>query len=153
MRRAALPPVIYFHGTQKRLRQAHHHREWLRKCWYLFAAGRWMERIDYYFVSRETIAELHERYLRDPMPTDILTFDYGNAAEIFICPEVVRANAQLYQVSFAEELRRVLAHGLLHLSGLDDQTEEQQRQMREAEDFCLRTWQKGVSHETHRPGF
>lgn len=147
---AAVLPLIYFHGSRGILRHAHRHRSWLRACWQHYACGRWINRVDYHFVSRETIAGLHARFLHDPTPTDILTFDYEDAAEIFICPEVVRENACLYAVSFSEELRRVLVHGLLHLGGLEDTTDAGRRDMRAAEDFCLRAWQNSVSHETFR---
>ncbi|MCS7296705.1 MAG: rRNA maturation RNase YbeY [Bacteroidia bacterium] len=150
MRGIAVSPLIYFHGGYSELRQRRRHRIWLETCWRCFASGRVLKSVHYYFVSRETIVDLHARFLAEEVPTDILTFDYGESAEIFISPVVVRMNASLYGVSFSEELRRVLVHGLLHLLGLDDHTESQCAAMRAAEEFCLKEWQKIVSHETQR---
>lgn len=109
-------------------------------------------RIAYYFVSRETIADLHAQFLGDPSPTDIMTFDYGDEAEIFIAPAVVRLQAQEYAVPYTEELRRVMIHGLLHLAGYKDDTPEEITTMRKAEDFCLSRWKAEVSHETFGKG-
>ncbi len=141
MRRAALSPLIYFHRAKGALREARKHRSWLQACWMHYAPKTSIKRIDYQFVSHETIAELHGRFLGDPSPTDVLTFDYGDSAEIFVCPAVIREQARAYGEPFSEALRRVLVHGILHLCGLRDKTPQEQRVMREVEDLCLRAWQ------------
>lgn len=152
MRRDAFSPVIRFYGTRGRLRSARRHRDWLVQCWQEMGASRSLLRVAYYFVSQETIAQLHTAFLSDPSPTDIMTFDYGDEAEIFIAPAVVRLHAREHAVSYAEELRRVMVHGLLHLAGFRDGTPEEIAAMRKAEDFCLSRWKAEVSHETFGEG-
>ncbi|MCX8111706.1 MAG: rRNA maturation RNase YbeY [Bacteroidia bacterium] len=153
MRRASVYPVIRFHGFRGELREARRHREWLQNCWRLYMDSREPMPIEYWAVSLETIADLHGRFLGNTRPTDILTFDYGDMAEIFVCLAVIKENARLYRTTFSNELRRVLVHGILHLCGLNDDSDSARCQMREAEDLCLSAWAKTVSHETIRPGF
>ena len=77
-------------------------------------------------VSDRTIAELHERYLADPAPTDVITFPHG---EIFIGAGTVAENAGRYQTGVSEEAARCLIHGLLHLAGWDDLTQADAKDM------------------------
>ena len=69
------------------------------------------------FVGQAVMKELNKKYRRKDKSTDVLSFSYGQAGEVVICPEVVKANAQEYGVSAREELRRVLIHGILHILG------------------------------------
>jgi rRNA maturation RNase YbeY len=61
--------------------------------------------------------------------------------DIFISIERVRENAASFGVPFESELRRVMAHGLLHLLGYNDYNDEEEAEMRQEEDFCLSLWQ------------
>ncbi len=58
-------------------------------------------------------------------------------ATIYISVDRVRENAANYKVAFTTELHRVMVHGLLHLIGYKDKTEEEQKIMRSMEDNCL----------------
>lgn len=148
MRGAALSPVIGFSYEEElrpwRLRAARLHKAWLLRCLATYDSEGLIRRVQYYFVTEPTITHLHERYLGEATPTDILTFGYplpeGWEAEVYIAPQVVREQAQLYGTALSEELRRVLAHGLLHLLGWKDHTESEREAMRAAEDACLRLW-------------
>jgi probable rRNA maturation factor len=75
--------------------------------------------VDVVLVSDKRIAELHQRFMNDPTPTDVITFDHG---EIFISTETAKRQARQFRSSFEHELRLYLVHGLLHLSGFDDKT-------------------------------
>jgi probable rRNA maturation factor len=70
-------------------------------------------------VSNRRMAELHRRFLQLPGPTDVITFQHG---EIFVSAEMARSHARRFGNSFEGELRLYIAHGLLHLHGLDDKT-------------------------------
>lgn len=163
MRGAGVSPVIRFFYSQGlsswRMHAANQHKKWLSECIITLQSSKTLARIYYYFIPLSEMCRLHEKFLQDPSPTDILTFEYfteggGVEAEIFIAPEQVRNQAEALRLPFAEELRRVLVHGILHLLGWGDQTPEEQAAMRMAEDFCLRLWpQTPVSHETPRHGF
>lgn len=70
-------------------------------------------------VSDRRMAALHRRFLNESGPTDVITFQHG---EIFISTETAKRQARSFGTSFEHELRLYLAHGLLHLHGLDDKT-------------------------------
>ena len=61
---------------------------------------------------------------------------------IYISIDRVKDNAQTHEVSSENELLRVLAHGLLHLIGFNDKTEDEQLTMRKKEEASLSLWQK-----------
>ncbi len=78
--------------------------------------------------------------------TDIITFDYCEGdvlnGDIFISVERVRENAQKYEVSFQEELVRVMAHGILHLCGYKDKTKSEAEEMRKQEKWAIELFEK-----------
>ncbi|WP_367177030.1 rRNA maturation RNase YbeY [uncultured Eudoraea sp.] len=94
--------------------------------------------ISYVFCTDEYLLELNEKFLGHKTYTDIISFDYseGNriSGEIYISTDRVKENAQRYNVDFDIELKRVMAHGLLHLVGYKDKTEEDEKVMRAKED-------------------
>jgi len=141
-----------------RVRFAACHKAWLREGFMLERGAPLIGHVAYTFVSLPEMQALHERLLGDPAPTDVITLDYREAvgtpllAEVFICPVFVRASAQALRLPYGEELRRVLAHALLHLLGYRDDTPEARFRMRVAEERWLTLWKtrKCVSHETSR---
>ena len=70
-------------------------------------------------VSDKRVAQIHRRFMNDPTPTDVITFDHG---EIVISAETAKRQARQFATSLAHELRLYLVHGLLHLAGFDDKT-------------------------------
>jgi len=94
------------------------------------------------FCSDAYLLEINKKYLRCDTFTDIITFNYCEgdllSGDLFISIDTVRDNAAYYGTVFTEELNRVIVHGLLHLIGFDDRTEDQRKTMREKEDECLR---------------
>ena len=94
--------------------------------------------INYIFCDDEYLLNLNEQYLDHDTLTDIISFDYtvGNElhGDIFISIERVRENAQDFNVTFDEELKRVLAHGILHYCGFKDKSDEDEQLMRQKED-------------------
>ena len=97
--------------------------------------------IAYLFCSNEKILKVNRQYLQHDFYTDIITFDYSQgdriSGDIFISPETVLSNSKEYRVSFEEELHRVIIHGILHLCGLNDKSEPEGKQMKEAENRAL----------------
>ena len=93
------------------------------------------------FCSDNYILDVNIKYLHHDYYTDIITFDYceGNklSGDLFISVDSVRENASFYGTEFADELNRVIVHGLLHLIGYDDHTEEDIAQMRAKENYYL----------------
>ncbi|CAZ95769.1 rRNA maturation RNase YbeY [Zobellia galactanivorans] len=97
-----------------------------------------LEQLDYIFCSDEELLDMNQKYLSHDTYTDILTFDYTEdkaiAGDIFISVDRVRDNAQDLNTEFEEELRRVMAHGVLHLFGYKDKTDEEASLMRTKEE-------------------
>ena len=93
------------------------------------------------FCSDNYILDVNIKYLQHDYYTDIITFDYceGNklSGDLFISVDSVRENASFYGTEFSDELNRVIVHGLLHLIGYDDHTEEDIAQMRAKENYYL----------------
>jgi len=93
--------------------------------------------LNYIFCDDEYLLGINQQYLNHDTYTDIITFDYCHgdtiSGDIFISIERVEDNAQEYSVSFEEELHRVMAHGVLHLLGYKDKSDQEARLMREKE--------------------
>lgn len=94
--------------------------------------------INYIFCDDDYLLEINQQYLDHDTLTDIISFDYsvGNElhGDIFISIVRVRENAEEFNVSFDEELKRVMAHGVLHYCGYKDKTESDEKLMRSKED-------------------
>ena len=97
--------------------------------------------INYIFVDDETMLDINRRFIGHDYYTDHIGFDYteGNAlsGDIYISLDTVRTNAELFDVTQDEELRRIIIHGLLHLCGLRDKTDEERAEMQRSEDEAL----------------
>lgn len=91
------------------------------------------------FLSSKEIAQFNERYRKKKGPTDVLSFEGEDSfvGEILISPEVVEKQAKEYGLDFKEEIRRVLVHGILHLSGYDHKEKEDKKKMRRKEKELL----------------
>ena len=93
------------------------------------------------FCSDNYILDVNIKYLQHDYFTDIITFDYceGNflSGDLFISVDSVRENAEFFNTEFPDELNRVIVHGILHLVGYDDHTDEEKKLMREKEDYYL----------------
>lgn len=93
------------------------------------------------FCTDEELLQVNKDHLNHDFYTDIITFDYceGNtiSGDLFISTERVAANATEFGVDFEEELARVVFHGLLHLSGYNDKSEEDKATMRSKENHYL----------------
>ena len=85
-------------------------------------------------VSDRRMAKLHEQFLHQRGPTDVLTFEHG---EIFIGAETARRNARAFKNSLENEVRLYVVHGLLHLHGFDDRTEPDGQRMKTTQEKIL----------------
>jgi len=113
----------------------------------------WVERIaavheyriaqlTFIFCSDDYLHKLNVEYLNHDTLTDIITFDNADDSEvlegdIFISVERVADNANDLNISFRDELHRVMIHGVLHLLGYHDKDLLSQTAMRRKEDYCL----------------
>ncbi|MBQ6226604.1 MAG: rRNA maturation RNase YbeY [Bacteroidaceae bacterium] len=98
--------------------------------------------INYIFVDDETMLDINRRFIGHDYYTDHIGFDYSEddalSGDIYISLDTVKTNAEKFGATFDEELRRVIIHGLLHLCGLRDKTNEERQQMQQAEDKALK---------------
>ena len=94
--------------------------------------------INYIFCDDEYLHKINVEYLDHDTLTDIISFDYtvGNLiqGDIFVSVERVQDNAKDFNVSFDEELKRVLSHGVLHYCGYKDKSPEDEALMRSKEE-------------------
>jgi probable rRNA maturation factor len=97
--------------------------------------------LQYIFCDDEYMLEVNREHLNHDYYTDIITFPYQEGklveADILISLESVQENADHYKVTYQEELMRVMVHGLLHVVGFSDKTEEESLKMRKAEDEAI----------------
>lgn len=94
--------------------------------------------INYIFCDDAYLLGINQQYLDHDTLTDIISFDYSVGSEIhgdiYISIERVRDNAIDFSVSFEEELKRVMIHGVLHYCGYKDKTDNDEQLMRSKED-------------------
>ncbi|HVH21610.1 MAG TPA: rRNA maturation RNase YbeY [Pseudonocardia sp.] len=108
-------------------------------------------------VGVDAMAELHERWMDEPGPTDVMSFpmdelieesrrpdapDMGPAllGDIVLCPEFARKQARSAGHSLADELHLLTVHGVLHLLGYDHAEPEQEREMFSLQTKLLEGW-------------
>jgi probable rRNA maturation factor len=101
--------------------------------------------LNYIFCSDDYLLEVNKQYLEHDYYTDILTFDNSEEdtkleGDIFVSIDRVRDNASTLDIGFESEFRRVLIHGMLHLMGYEDSTDELKLRMRAKEDECLQLY-------------
>ena len=112
--------------------------------WLKMVAGNEIRKIgdiNVIFCSDNYILDVNMKYLQHDYFTDIITFDYCEgkvlSGDLFISVDSVRENSIEFGTDFEEELHRVIVHGVLHLIGYDDHTEEDKKVMRQKENYYL----------------
>ncbi len=108
-----------------------------------------LEEVNLIFCSDEYLLKMNVEYLQHDYYTDIISFDYCEEdrilGDLFISKDRVLDNAEQNNVTFVSELQRVIVHGVLHLCGYKDKSEDEEKLMRSKEDYYL---SKIVSRET-----
>jgi probable rRNA maturation factor len=107
-------------------------------------------------VDQATMSALHERWMGEPGPTDVLAFpmdeldtsrgpdddEPGPAllGDVVLCPEYARRGARSAGHSLADELHLLTTHGVLHLLGYDHAEPEEEREMFALQAKLLDSW-------------
>src|ERR1035437_1209408 len=103
--------------------------------------GKSIGEIAYIFCTDDRILEVNKQYLNHDFFTDIITFDNSDGSrisgDILISLDTVKSNAEEFRVSYEDELKRIIIHGILHLCGQDDKTPELRLEMTGKEDLAL----------------
>ena len=113
---------------------------WINKV--IVNAKQQLGELNYIFCSDNYLLKVNQEYLNHDTYTDIITFDNSEEngtieGDIFISIERIRENATIQNNTFVNELNRVMVHGVLHLLGYHDKTEDEKSEMRLKEDDCL----------------
>lgn len=126
-----------------RVHDAFRERDRLRKWLHAVAKdhGHSIGELTYVLMGDKTLLTYNQRYLDHDEYTDIITFDLqtgtGVSGDILISLDRVKENAKTFGASIAQELRRVMVHGLLHLLGHTDKSAAKREAMRRSEDKYL----------------
>ncbi len=94
------------------------------------------------FCSDKFLKEYNKTYLGHNYFTDVISFDLSDDPElitgdIYISLDRVRENSKVYNVPLKTEIARVIIHGILHLTGMEDSTELEKEGMRKEENKYL----------------
>jgi len=132
---------IHFNLNQKLL-----YKKWINQ--WIDSKDAVCYKLSFIFTSNKQIRLINKKYLNHDYDTDVITFDYreGNliSGDIFISVEQVRINAKSYNTEEEQELRRVMIHGVNHLLGYNDSSDEEREIMRQMENEALHLWMKMV---------
>jgi len=117
-------------------------RTWVKGI--IAAEGKLAGDITYIFCNDDYLGKLNKQYLNHETLTDIITFDYSEnrilSGDIFISIERVKENAVSFKTNLSAELGRVMAHGVLHLTGYKDKKPDEKIIMRAKEDFHIESF-------------
>ena len=128
--------ISFNYESDFKLEEESQYSDWISKV--IISENRNEGDINYIFCDDNYLVEINKQHLNHDTLTDIISFDYsiGNVlqGDVFISIERVRENAVDFDVSFEEELKRVLVHGVLHYCGYKDKVEEDEKIMRQKEE-------------------
>lgn len=128
--------ISFNYETDFALENEAHYEDWISRI--IESEGFDEGEINYIFCDDEYLHKINVEYLDHDTLTDIISFDYtvGNLiqGDIFVSIERVQDNASDFNVSFEEELKRVLSHGVLHYCGYKDKSPKDEALMRSKED-------------------
>ena len=137
--------AIHFFSEEIRftLKEKLNRKRWLKKV--ATNAGFKIKELNYVFCSDEYLYQMNRDYLKHDSYTDIITFDNSEKkgdieGDIFVSIDRVRENAKTHTQEVETEMNRVLAHGLLHLMGYKDKTQEEVALMRLKEEESIKLY-------------
>ena len=131
--------IQYFFENVEEITLPENCSEWVGKL--ILNEEKKVGNINYIFCDDEYLLKVNQDFLNHDYYTDIITFDYVKgktiSGDIFISLTRISENASILSSSFEKELLRVLAHGVLHLCGYKDKSDEEEKEMRAKEDFYI----------------
>ncbi|WP_177730958.1 rRNA maturation RNase YbeY [Flavobacterium inviolabile] len=128
--------ISFNYETDFELENESQYENWISNV--IASEGKHEGEINYIFCNDDYLHKINVEYLDHDTLTDIISFDYsvGNElhGDIFVSIERVKDNALDFNVSFDEEIKRVIIHGILHYCGYKDKSEKDELLMRAKED-------------------
>jgi rRNA maturation RNase YbeY len=145
--------ILFFEEDIKfSLPEKNKNKKWLREIAKL--EGYKVGELNYIFCSDDYLYQINVDFLDHNTYTDIITFDNSEKkkeieGDIFVSIDRIKENAKNENEVFEKELKRVMAHGLLHLMGYKDKKEEDKIEMRKMENKAIDLFNNiNVSRET-----
>jgi probable rRNA maturation factor len=130
---------VYYDKTEYRLKGSRKIAKIIEKV--IGNEGRISGGLNFIFTNDESIRQINVQFLNHDYFTDVITFNYNDGdlinGEIYISIDTVKINAVNYKVSFTAEIIRVMIHGVLHLLGYDDESDEDRKKMKVREDKLI----------------
>jgi probable rRNA maturation factor len=131
--------ITFNYETEFKIEDENQVENWIEKV----VSEKGFERgeINYIFCDDEYLLKLNVEFLQHDTLTDIISFDNSLGklinGDIYISVERVKENAKEYNVTFEEEIHRVMIHGVLHYTGLKDKSADEKMVMRKEENKAL----------------
>lgn len=132
---------FFYESIHWRLENTNTITQWIENCVHTLNFA--IHELNYIFCDDEYLWQLNVQHLGHDTYTDVITFDNSIpnsktiVGDIYISVDRVKENAEVFGVDFYNELCRVMVHGVLHLCGFEDDSDENESQMRAMEDKCL----------------
>ncbi len=136
-----MPQITFFEeDIQYQLKDKTKVRQWIKDT--VAAEGYQLDELTYIFCSDAYLLQINQQYLDHDTYTDIITFDNSSESktvtgDIFISIDRIKENAAKFNQTVANELHRVIIHGVLHLLGYKDKSPVDNKKMTQMEDKYL----------------
>ena len=137
-----MKPHVHIHNNQSQKITLDGLKDFTAKIW--ISESCLEAKIDIILVDNNYIKGLNQQFLNKSSETDVLAFPLSESdsrhfeGEIYISVAQVKKNANECEVSFDDELRRMVTHGLLHFLGYDDQVQIDRKKMSQRENYYLK---------------
>ena len=95
------------------------------------------------FINDEELKKMKHEFLNQDLYTDVIAFNLNDKeedldGEIYLSFNRILDNAKLYNTNLETELKRVIAHGVLHLIGYEDHIKSKKEEMTKLEDLFIK---------------
>ena len=132
--------IEFCNKTKRELTFGKEYTKWIKKL--IYSENKDLGDLCFIIGTDDELLQVNRDYLNHDYFTDVITFDYTNgnsvSGDIFISIDRVTENAIIYKVDLDSELKRVMAHGVLHLLGYGDRTIEEKKIIREKENVAIK---------------
>lgn len=133
--------------TEFELQDKKRYVEWVAQI--VTSEGREVGNLSFVFCDDTYLLEINQKFLGHDSLTDVITFDYSDDdvlfGDVFISTERLKENSYKFNSTFVDELQRVMAHGVLHLLGYDDKSDDDSKEMRSKEEEKMKLFH--VEHQ------
>lgn len=132
---------IFFSYSEKKysIKFLRKKRAWITAC--IKEEGYSLNLLRFIFCTDDFLIKINQEFLNHNYYTDVISFSYGKdkiiEGEIYVSIDRIKDNCKIFNISFDEELNRILIHGVLHLMNYKDGSKKLRRIMTGKEDYYL----------------